>query len=83
MPKKQGVESDVESDFVVYPRSEHTVSRAQISDNALKVLYRLKSNGYQSIHTVILFAGKRVEVQIRTEKMDEFAEQGLAAFRRT
>ncbi len=48
MPKKQGVESDVESDFVVYPRSEHTVSRAQISDNALKVLYRLKSNGYQS-----------------------------------
>jgi len=39
---------DSESGFEVYPRSAHTVSRAQISDNALKVLYRLKSNGYQS-----------------------------------
>lgn len=39
---------DSESGFDVYPRSAHTVSRTQISDNALKVLYRLKSNGYQS-----------------------------------
>ena len=38
-----------------------------------------KPNGYQSIHTVILLAGKPVEVQIRTEVMDEFAEEGLAA----
>lgn len=38
-----------------------------------------KPNGYQSIHTGILFKGRRVEVQIRTTKMDEFAEEGLAA----
>lgn len=33
---------------VIIPRSEHTVSRASISDNALKVLYRLKNAGYQA-----------------------------------
>lgn len=32
----------------VIPRSQHTVSRANISDNALKVLRRLSSGGYQS-----------------------------------
>jgi poly(A) polymerase len=33
---------------VVIPRSEHTISRAQISPNALKVLYRLKEAGFQA-----------------------------------
>jgi poly(A) polymerase len=32
----------------VYPRAEHMVSRSLISDNALKVLHRLRSSGYQS-----------------------------------
>ncbi len=32
----------------VYSRSEHNVSRAQISDNALKVLYRLKKAGFEA-----------------------------------
>jgi poly(A) polymerase len=32
---------------VVIPRSEHCISRAAISPNALKVLYRLKEAGYQ------------------------------------
>jgi poly(A) polymerase len=32
---------------LVIPRSEHTISRAAISPNALKVLYRLKDAGYQ------------------------------------
>ncbi len=30
----------------VIPRSEHNISRNQISENALKVLYRLKNGGY-------------------------------------
>ncbi len=39
-----------------------------------------KSNGYQSIHTAILGpAQQRVEIQIRTNDMDEVAEYGLAA----
>jgi len=32
---------------LVIPRSEHSISRASISPNALKVLYRLKDAGYQ------------------------------------
>jgi poly(A) polymerase len=32
---------------LIIPRSEHTISRAAISPNALKVLYRLKEAGYQ------------------------------------
>jgi poly(A) polymerase len=33
---------------LVVPRERHTISRANISENALKVLYRLKQGGYQA-----------------------------------
>ena len=33
---------------MIIPRSEHPISRANISPNALKVLYRLKESGYQA-----------------------------------
>ncbi|MAG48112.1 (p)ppGpp synthetase, partial [archaeon] len=38
-----------------------------------------KPNLYQSIHTVVLIDKAKVEFQIRTEKMDSVAEEGIAA----
>ena len=39
-----------------------------------------KSNGYESLHITVLGPDKKwVEVQIRTERMDEVAERGVAA----
>ena len=38
----------IRSEPTVIPRPEHQVSRANISPNALKVLYRLKDAGYQA-----------------------------------
>lgn len=32
----------------IYTRSEHNISRSQINENALKVLYRLKKMGYEA-----------------------------------
>lgn len=39
-----------------------------------------KSNGYESLHITVMGPGNRwVEVQIRSRRMDEIAERGLAA----
>jgi len=54
----------------------HTPNTARLKD----WLSIPKSNGYESLHiTVMGQEGKWVEVQIRSHRMDEIAERGLAA----
>jgi guanosine-3',5'-bis(diphosphate) 3'-pyrophosphohydrolase len=58
-----------------------------ITDNYTPVPERLKdwismpkSNGYESLHTTVMGPkGRFVEIQIRSERMDEMAEMGYAA----
>ncbi|WP_310153563.1 polynucleotide adenylyltransferase PcnB [Luteimonas sp. 3794] len=42
------IPSDVSAELRVIPRDQHTISRRQISQNALRVLYRLHEAGHQA-----------------------------------
>jgi GTP diphosphokinase / guanosine-3',5'-bis(diphosphate) 3'-diphosphatase len=57
----------------------HTTWRA-VPDQLEDYISNPKPNGYRSIHTTVIGPGNvRVEIQIRTEEMDELAEVGVAA----
>jgi len=47
-PKPTAVVTNILRKPQIIPRSEHDVSRSDISENALKVLYRLKNAGYRA-----------------------------------
>lgn len=74
----------------VSPEEEKSVCfnlYSMVTDNYTPVPERFKdwvstpkSNGYESLHTTVMGPqGRFVEVQIRTERMDEVAELGYAA----
>ncbi len=45
---KDLTQANSQSQVKVYSRSEHNISRSQMSQNAVKVLYRLKKSGYEA-----------------------------------
>ena len=57
----------------IIPRDQHCISRKNISDNALKVLARLRNGGYQAylvggaVRDLILGAGQEFDIDIVVE----------------
>jgi guanosine-3',5'-bis(diphosphate) 3'-pyrophosphohydrolase len=72
------VEKEKEDCWKVYSiiTDEYTPSIERLRD----WLSNPKSNGYEALHTTVMGPqGKWVEVQVRTKRMNEIAEKGLAA----
>jgi len=72
------LEKEKEECWKVYSviTDEYTPSPERLRD----WLSNPKSNGYEALHTTVMGPqGKWVEVQIRTKRMNEIAEKGLAA----
>ena len=75
---KSSLEKEKEDCWKVYSiiTDEYTPSPERLRD----WLSNPKSNGYEALHTTVMGPqGKWVEVQIRTMRMNEIAEKGLAA----
>jgi guanosine-3',5'-bis(diphosphate) 3'-pyrophosphohydrolase len=73
-----GLEQEKEGCWKIYSiiTDEYTPSPERLRD----WLSNPKSNGYEALHTTVMGPqGKWVEVQVRTRRMNEIAEKGLAA----
>lgn len=90
--ERQGISFDDVSDIYAFRMVVETREDCYITLGLLHDAYRCvpdrfrdfisvpKPNGYQSLHTTILGENnRRVEIQIRTERMEDVAERGVAA----
>ena len=75
-PKNRDEELNECYDIYVALQSLYNVHHGRVRD----WLGTPKSNGYQALHVTLMSKkGKWIEVQIRSDRMDEIAEQGFAA----
>ncbi|MCX6724586.1 MAG: RelA/SpoT family protein, partial [Candidatus Shapirobacteria bacterium] len=58
----------------------HTLYKPVPSVGVRDFIAQPKPNGYQSIHINVFAQGRIIEIQIRTKKMHEQAENGIAAY---
>ena len=69
-----------ERKYIWFAYSILTDVHPQVQDRMKDWVTNPKSNGYESLHTTVVGPeGKYVEVQIRSDRMDEIAERGYAA----
>jgi len=90
--KSQGIEFDQVNDIIAFRVITDTIGHTYEALGICHATWRPvpgrfkdfvampKPNGYQSLHTTVIGPDiHRVEIQIRTEAMDEIAEKGIAA----
>lgn len=81
--KEKAIQETIENCFVVLSLLHQLWSPVQglYESNQLfrDWISNPKPNGYQSIHTTVMFEGRKLEVQIRSASMHDWAENGLAA----
>ncbi|MBR1769373.1 MAG: bifunctional (p)ppGpp synthetase/guanosine-3',5'-bis(diphosphate) 3'-pyrophosphohydrolase [Bacteroidales bacterium] len=74
------VPSEIEKESCYSVYSLISSEYEQRKDRFRDWLSKPKSNGYEALHTTVMSPqGKWVEIQIRSQRMDEIAEKGLAA----
>ena len=76
----QNVPPDKEKKYCWHVYAEVADAFNPVPDRLKDWINKPKPNGYESLHTTVVGPqGRFVEVQIRTQRMDEIAERGFAA----
>lgn len=74
------IEKEIDDCWLAYSQITDDPNYKPIPERMKDWLTVPKENGYESLHiTVLTVDNRRVEIQIRTRRMDEIAERGLAA----
>lgn len=75
--------TDTDENITIIPRSEHTISRSDISDNALKVLYRLNKSGFEAylvgggVRDLLLGKNPKISILPLTQPQNRFVNYSV------